>query len=415
MERQTAKELLCDSLDARVDEARSARFGQLSTSDWEQVIRLAARHDVAPLLYQRLKALTPEVPIPADIMQMLRVKYLTSAAGNMRLSYQLSKTLTTLRDDDMPVIALKGAHLAEIVYGNIALRPMCDVDLMVKRADLPRTVERLVQMGYHLSKPFWIEAEFAVSSHLPPFTKPGTAPLEIHWTISRPNYPFKVDVDGLWQRARHGVIAGVEVLVLSPEDLLLYQCLHASFQHRFKFGLKSCCDVSRILHHYRDDMDWEQVQRCAREWGAEKCVYLMLRLSKELLSAAVPDEMLNALEPHDLDPQFVAWAQELIFAGPNGPLPMNPKIARVWKAKQFQDEVSILLKFAFPSPEVMSTLYSVSPSSKRVYLYYLIRLKDLFLRYGNASWRLLHHDEDAIAWAEQETRGNTLIDWLASS
>ncbi len=328
----------------------------------------------------------------------------------MRLYHALAKVLTVLRNDDIPVIVLKGAHLAEVVYGNTALRPMSDVDLLVTKADLPRVEEKLREMGYSPSQRFWLEAECATYSHLPPFTKPGAAGIEIHWTIGPATNPFKIDVDRLWKRARPAMIAGVEVLVLSPEDLLLYLCLHASFQHGFTMGLRSLCDISETLRHHRDEMDWEQVRLYAHQWGASKCVYVTLYLTRELLEAAVSDDMLNALEPKDLDPGLLTWAKEQIFADQGNILPMPPNLARMWVANRLQDKVAAFLKSAFPSRQVMARLYSVSPFSKRIYLYYPIRLKDLLLRYGRTAWRLLRRDEKVIALAERMDRRTALID-----
>jgi hypothetical protein len=61
---------------------------------------------------------------------------LYSALRNMRRCHELSKVLRILQNDGIPVIVLKGAALAEVVYGNIALRSMSDVDLLVKKGSI---------------------------------------------------------------------------------------------------------------------------------------------------------------------------------------------------------------------------------------------------------------------------------------
>jgi len=162
-------------------------------------------------------------------------------------------------------------------------------------------------------------------------------------------------------------------------------------------------------------MDWEQVQLRARQWGAGKCVYLTLRLVRELLEAAVPGDVWNALEPNDLDPRLVIWIREQIFTGRGNTLPLSPNLARIWGANRLRDKVTTLLKFAFPSPEVMATKYPASPFSKRIYLYYPIRLKDLLLRHGRVAWRLLRRDEEIATLTERENERFALTDWLASA
>ena len=62
----------------------------------------------------------------------MRSIYYNSAARNMRLYKQLENFLDKFATEKIPVIMLKGAHLAWTVYPNMALRPMADVDLLVR-------------------------------------------------------------------------------------------------------------------------------------------------------------------------------------------------------------------------------------------------------------------------------------------
>ena len=61
------------------------------------------------------------------------------------------------------------------------------------------------------------------------------------------------------RQTRPATIADVEVLALSPGDLLLYLCLHASHRHGLGGGLRPLCDVSETIQCFRDEIDWAQV------------------------------------------------------------------------------------------------------------------------------------------------------------
>jgi hypothetical protein len=403
------------------DETKAARLERLSAADWDSFVQRTAKQSarIVPLLYWRLKALHPDAAIPAAIVQRLREIYLhDSLKRSTRLYHELAKVLRALRDNGISVIVLKGAHLSEIIYGDIALRPMSDVDLLVRKADLLRAGEILLELGYTPFSHRWREAVDAASHHLPPFSKQDAAPVEIHWTVTRvaDHYKrltahFQIDVDGLWKRARPASIADVQVLTLSPEDLLLHLCLHASYHHGFRVGLGDFCDITHTIQHYRDEMDWAQVQACARQWRADRCVYLVLRLAQELLEATVPDAVLNALVPDDFDPRFVVWAKEQVFAERDRGLPDMRNLARVQNVPLLQ-KVVIGLKTVFCPPEVVAVLYSVSPRSKRIYLYYLVRLKDLFLKYGRTVRRIFRRDRKVMTAVERENRANALLNWM---
>jgi len=226
MDGKTEGDLLLYCLGIGTDEIKFARLEQLSSSDWDDVIQQSVRHGITPLLYQRLKALSPSANIPDSIVQKLQEIYLHNAARNMRLYHELSTVLKILQNEDIPVIVLKGAALAETVYQNIALRPMGDVDLLVKKEDLHRAETTLLNLGYvipeiYLEKKDWYWKEH---HHLTPYLKNIT--IEVHWNIAPPSHQFQIDINGMWDRARLTKIANIEALVLSHEDLILHLCLH---------------------------------------------------------------------------------------------------------------------------------------------------------------------------------------------
>jgi hypothetical protein len=409
-------ELLCACLSPEPNETTVARLDQLSPSDWEQILHQAIRQNVGPLLYHRFRTLSPNRDIPSIVMQKLRAMYLANAARNIRIYYQLTQILATLRNARIPVIVLKGTHLAEQVYGNIALRPMGDIDLLIREEDVLKAVEILKTINYTPSRQFQFDVERASHCHLPPLSQSGGIGIEIHWNLMRPIYPITMNMSELWQHAQPALIAGIETLVLSSEDLLLYLCIHTSVQHRFTMGLQPFCDIVEVLRRYRETINWEQVQRHVMAWGTSKCVYLTLYLARELLGIAVPEEILNTLKPQDLEPKWITLAQGQIFIKPEiTALPMSSPLARVWQGNRLRDQIRTLLQSIFPPAHILATKYPVSPRSAQIYLYYLIHLKDMFLKYGPTVWRLWRHDQKMLALTEHEECGNVLYEWLTAT
>lgn len=407
--------LLCSMLSG--GSACDADLTSLPDSEWDELVQQASRHGVGPLLYRRLKGSGPDGGVdgvPERVVDRLRSAYLGCATRNTLIYHRLTEVFDALRDAGIPVIPLKGAHLAELVYGNVALRSLGDVDLLVRKSDLAGAAEALEGVGYRPSQPFWIEATCATSHQLPPFIKTGGPVIEVHWTIERPGGPFRIDLDGLWQRAQPADINGSSVLVLSPEDLMLHLCLHACFHHRLSTGARALCDVASVIRRDQGGLHWEQVAARAREWGATKPVYLTLWLAREWVGAAVPPDVLDDLAPADLNPGLVAQATEQLFgAQPSGSLPMSSNFMRIWNVRGLRGKVAGFLRFTFPSRETMATMYPAPPSSGRIYLYYPARLKDVLVRYGRSAWRLLRRDEVMLAAARREDNGNALVDWLA--
>ena len=416
MDHSQIDEWLLHGLRANPDPAGAGRLSRPSDADWEEILQQSARHGITPLLYHRLRTVHPDLPIPPDVMGRLRQAYLENAARNLRLYHNLSSVLRTLRRDRIRVIVLKGAHLAELVYGHPALRCMGDLDLLVQTDDLMKVDALLLEMG---CTPTVENRIVGKDNNEFVYVMPKRdVSLEVHWSILAPMFPFAIDTAGQWERSRPAVIAGVDAAVLGPEDLLLHLCLHAGCTHGFEPGLKLFCDIGEILQHYGEGIDWGLVQRRTREWGIGHCVYLTLKLARELLGVTLPAGLMEALKPNDFDERFVALAKDQIFSrrsrtGP--PLSMWPAVARFWGSARLRDKVVLFLKGFFIPRKAMARLYPAPADSLRIYFYYIVRLRDLLRVYGRDVWRWLRRDEGMQVLAKEGKDLTTLKDWLMSS
>jgi len=414
VDREAEGETLLYCLGFGSQAARASRLRQLSDHDWDDVVEQSAKQGIAALLYHRSNTVNVGVNVPTRVTQRLHGIAVGSALKGLRLYQELSQILGVLHDEGIPVIVLKGAYLAEVVYRNVALRSMGDIDLMVRKGDLSRVEAKLLAMGYAQRMQWHIDVDYATHHHLHPLTRAEGVPIEIHWTIERPTNPFTIDIDGLWRRARPARIAGADVLVLCPEDLLLHLCLHTAFDHRFLLGLRACWDIFEIIQHHGPDIDWKQVQDRAREWGIAKYVHLTLQLAKELLGAAVPVQALAALKPNGFQPRLIAWASAEIFAEQTPTIPVSPRLAEMWGARGIREKALLLMKSAFPSPRAMGRMYPAAGDSKWVYLYYPLRWRDLLLQYRGSGWQLIRRNEEAMSLIEREHERAALMDWLKS-
>ena len=364
-----------------------SRLHRISMSDWDHVIQLAIRHDIAPLLYYRLKKFDRIADVPPTFIQRLQEIYFYNAARNMRLYSDFSEVCNVLTGQGIEVIALKGLHLAEMVYGDVALRQMRDMDLLVRRQDLPRAQDALLEMGYGPESRARIEEQCLTQHHLVPFTKRGAPPIEIHWSITPPNSPFKVDMDELWGRAEQTKIADVPVLLLSPEDLLMHLCLHASFNHKFNsFALKNVCDINETMSYYQDDIDWERIGSTADDPEIARYLLCTLQLVRGLLGTEMPLPIHNIMKNKDSDRELVKnlFSRALfpnLLQGFLASFMREPDVLSMLKSTTtFSGKVMTAFKSFFPSRGHLREKYSLSRDSKKVYLFYLFHLLDVFIR-----------------------------------
>ncbi|MBN1148983.1 MAG: nucleotidyltransferase family protein [Anaerolineales bacterium] len=400
--------LLC--LGSGGKQQRVARLKAFSPADWTALLQRANEHGVAPLLSWRLGELEGELDIPQEARQALRMSRLQNAGRNIVLFHQLGKVLRAMRGAGVEVIALKGAHLAELIYADRALRSMSDIDLLVRREELGRARQVLEQLGYAPSRRFQTEREAAIHLHLPPYHKPGQAVIELHWNIALPSAPTQVDIEALWSASRLATIEGTPARTLAPEHLLLHLCLHFC-QHDFKLGLRHLCDILAVVEAPESGLDWEALSSCAQRWKAGKCAFLTLRLAQALLGAPVPAQALSALQPGDFTPQIEELARGRIL-NPGKPPPLHPDLAGLWGKRALHSRLRPFLASLFPPVEYIAQRYSLPLNSKRIYLYYLLRLKDLLRQYGWQLALMLRGKQAARQTIQQE---NLLADWWMSS
>jgi len=378
--------------------------------DWNRVVDLAYQHDIAPLLYRSVRQLSGTPSAPAAI-ERLREAYLANALRNTLLFRELQKILTVLRDRRKPVVALKGASLAETVYRDRALRPMSDMDLLIRKEDIGEVEELLSGLGYgldeeHSSRKDWCIAHYYQLAFRKEVSPAFTSCLEIHWMLERPTRPFRIDVDGLWERVTATEIAGVPALVLCPEDQLLHLCLHTC-KHQLTAGFRSFCDIAEVVRQFGGQIDWEQVSVRASEWRINQYVYVALWLSEQFLGAQVPEQVMKALMPGGFDERLLQAAAERAIEERRG-AQVFPSLLRLRYGGSPGDRTSIL-RVLF-SRAVIAGRYNVSPESKAIYFYYPKRFKDLVTTYGADLWRFLRLGRRAVTKAED---GSKLSEWLA--
>ena len=271
------------------------------------------------------------------------------------------------------------------------------------------------------------QSAFPTAKHLPPYDKPPHPRIEIHWTIANPQLALAVDSFDIISRLRPATIAGVATHVLSPEDLLLYQCTHLA-GHRFScHGLRPIADLAAILDHHRRDLDWSVLATRAREWQAQLHVYLALRLAHELLLAPLQPGFLEQLRPSDFDDRLYDFARESLFqvASEAGADEIEDNFSRVRALADGVTGTTILgkLRFlfhsAFPSRKhmaaYMALFYSKPLTGHYCYTCYLVRLRDLLLHGLRLCRYSVTHRQETRRRTAQLKRQAMLWRWLTSN
>jgi hypothetical protein len=412
IDRGLLNKLLAFCLGSEHNEEKEALLKCLSMENWEALMLLSVRHGTAPLLYHRLKEGHREVIMPSEIKNTLRLSYMSNLARNTKIYHELRNVLRCFNTAGIPAILLKGAHLAADVYGDIALRPMTDLDILVKADDLVRAFDILVDEGYSPEQHVNIDTVCSVSKHVPKMTGKNGLRLDLHWTIKGPSFPFPVSAEDLWESAQPLMAEGMDTLVLSREDLLTYLCIHFSLLHCFDNSLRPLCDIHQAIERFRGALDWQKVTKRTHAWRADKSVALSLYLAKKWLHTHIPEEMSGLLDGIRSDFDVIGISEELIFT--DNAL-VSDNIVRLSSIPGLADKTRHFMQMTFRPKIVMAANYPVSVHSPLIYLYYLVRVKDLLARNTATVWNLLRHRRTPPEYLRLSIARTKLRDWMLSS
>jgi hypothetical protein len=286
---------------ADVDPERAAQIRALVDAglDWDRVLALAARHGLRALLHRHLTRLAP-ASVPAAPLAALRDYAQKNSAFGLLLTGELLRLLAALDADGVEAMPFKGPALAQALYGHFALRQFCDLDILVREADVWRASAILEAHGFvaDASVPANRRAAFTRQDYVRLFRRDGGRTLvELHWTIAPRSFAVRFDTDAVWGRLTSMVLQGRTVRVPADEDLLLILCVHGS-RHGWD-KLEHLASVAELVRR-SPALDWAAVWRRADAMHCRRMVAFGLLLAHALFDAPLRPEAAAAWSSNPL-------------------------------------------------------------------------------------------------------------------
>jgi hypothetical protein len=308
-------------------EPPTAAFEQMSLDEWNNIVVTAIAIGLAPLLHWRLTQL------PVTVTPLVRAKLALTcqahAQRNEAIAAQLAELLTAFAQRRIEVMVLKGALLAPSAYPEAALRPMNDIDLLFRPADLPKIGAVLESLGY-AGKHKDSKSGPGITKHLSTYRRTGTAGdtpnpylsagndrmVEPHGSLEESWFGLKVDISpGVWERALPLTLHGQPAYRLSTSDLLIHLAVHAAFHVIMGAPVfVQLYDIGRVIETWSAELNWAQVLTLTRQVKAEAFVFAGFNWAKKLYGSPIPDSVLAALES-ECSAQLVAYVQALDAPG----------------------------------------------------------------------------------------------------
>jgi hypothetical protein len=180
------------------------------------------------------------------------------------------------------------------------LRPRLDLDLAVRDEQMAVLEKGLLGLGYEPPEentdyplPEYLNSKLFVPR------SDGLMPLHIHKHLINNIFfiidnALSMDMERIWEQTElfkdYNYIS-----MLKPEINIIYLCEHG-LKHDFE-QMVFLYEIEALIRHYQEILDWKKLVASAKDFGLARVVYYGLYFVKELLSADIPEEVIEALKP----------------------------------------------------------------------------------------------------------------------
>lgn len=270
---------------------------------WETARWAIQIHGIAPLL-DRASAAWPD----ADALHPRLRAYLASQrrlSGERvaLLQRELAELLAALAAASVPAIPLKGSLLTSFYYPEPGLRPMNDVDVLVRPEHEPRALAALAELGYEIIVRSWKHVQIAKPQARGPIVSyEGEHPenprsLDLHTRLSEQFWGIRYRLDEeAWRGSASDELLGQPARIMRPAALLHHLAVHATADGiARRLRLLHLNDIAMVAASV-GPAGWDEIVRGARERREERFVYASLALTARYYPA-VPADVLAALRP----------------------------------------------------------------------------------------------------------------------
>src|SRR5215469_2773511 len=253
--------------------------------NWNQLCHSADRHGLFPLLFHHLQGNFPET-IPN--LGEHRQRFLRDAVHKLCCSRTLLQLFEAFEAAGIRALAYKGPTLATVLYGDIALREMSDLDILIDPARFSAAREVLIGLGYqpqfrqtHKQERAYLQSDCELLFYSPD----GNTAVDLHWAITPPHLAARLSFNELWLERRLVSVGNQSIPTFSAEDTTLLLAIHGG-----KHLWQRLSWLADFAESQRQDLNWQVLRQRARNARVERMLWLGLILTNRIFSTPVPSE-----------------------------------------------------------------------------------------------------------------------------
>ena len=269
--------------------------GPAAIDAWEQWAEVVDFHELdygsqrlLPLLYQNLIDHSIQSPLMARYKGFYRRFWMS----NQLLFDRTKPVLSALHEAGIEALILKGAALVFRKNLSYGLRPMDDIDFLV-REDVARQAFKIIQKLGWLPNMAPIR-DFDPLVHAAPFHDEKGHSIDLHWR-SLAHELVGTQETGYWERSSEAEFGGIPIRVMGATDQLIHTCIHGIHWNPVP-PIRWISDSIMILRNSESAIRWDHLIDHSRMLRATLQMSQGLRYLETGFGAPIPDYVLESLE-----------------------------------------------------------------------------------------------------------------------
>lgn len=365
------------------------------------------KHKTAPLILKNIKDRGLEGKISDKVYDIVKDLAYRAAAKNIMSIERFRNIANSLKNAGIDFIPLKGLSLCSRVYKDDGLRPMDDIDILIKEEDLRKTKDILFTCGLEperteyqsvihaaleaYSSKEWIEnsRERTDEVHFRDFNNGFM--IDLHWNLMVIGSKRQFDMGKIWGRGVEGNVSGIPCRFLSQEDELLHLIFHLIEKHLVKGNggvrLIWLVDIVYFLTVFQDKIDWSYIEREIELFKPDKEFYRVIRFLSSNYHVSFPDKIIchpdssmTEISPDDIMASFI---DSIIDSSIDSMTSVQSNInnggeshlfPQIHELSGFSNKVKYIFYTLFPAPAYMRARYG-SNRGFSLFKSYMKRLK----------------------------------------
>jgi len=336
--------------------------------------------------YQRSLDRVPNAGHTPEFLRSLEALRNGARARNMVHFAELARIHRASSERGIEFVPMKGVvAIARLYGGDISMRAMADLDLLVKPGDHPAFLGLLEGLGYVRGAmpidPFVGDR----GRHLPPMFHPKRrGAVEVHRGA---DYRFRgmgqVLMPDFFRTARKHRVDGLELLLPSWTAWLFQWAVHVAYVDAFVGKMRDVYDLAVLLAGHADEVDWEEVVHPKRTHYLLRPLWMGVRLAESIFGVGASEPWAGQLTrlaglPYPLrEPAEWFIRKSLIESRLHERVPVSlmaassmPLLVPGWTPRFLGEFLRV---FVAPPVHELSRQYGLRPGSWRTPLLYAMR------------------------------------------